>query len=211
MGHGDGVGQLRALSQVGEHRLHVLTSPDHKVPALAPRGDHSHRHGLTHNELGNRAVQVGVHAPTESSIGADYQNSNPLDRPYLKEGMHHVGVVSRLGGQVSDHVLNFFRKRPPLGYRLLRPAHLGRGDQGHGVGNLAGVFHAADAAAYVSYTGHFILGLGLSCVLRQPYDPGHSLGIEPRLGLVSDLGQLGFQLGRQVAGLGDCRADVRVS
>jgi len=90
----------------------------------------------------------------ETPVRAYDQDSNPLQGLYPQQGVDDGVIVGRLGRKVGNDPLNFLGKGAPLGNRRLSPPHFRGGDQRHGIGYLASVLHAADAAPKVLYAGH---------------------------------------------------------
>ncbi len=153
-GDGSGVRKGRTVAQVGEHRLHVLPVAEHEIAAFPPGDDEPDRNRLAQDELGHPPVEVGVQAAAQPPIRGDGQHSHPLERPDLKQGMDRCLLLPGLGRQVGDDCLDFLGVGAPLQHRRLGAAHLGGGDQGHGVGDLAGVLHTTHAPSNISNGWH---------------------------------------------------------
>ncbi|MDT4866763.1 hypothetical protein FQZ97_1016380 [compost metagenome] len=102
--------------------------------------------GLQLLELGRQGPQhVGVHAAAQSLVGRHNDKTGGFGIVDLHEGVRVLGVSA---AQVAGDLAHLFRVRPGRTHAVLRLAHFGGGDHLHGFGDLLGVLHRFDLAAY---------------------------------------------------------------
>ena len=106
----------------------------------------------------------------QAAVRRDGQKANPVHRTNFEQGMQRLAVLGGLGGQVRDYLVDFLGIGATLQHRILGAAHLGGGNQRHGVGYLARILHAADSSPYVAYAWHAILFFNPP---RPPTPPGN--------------------------------------
>ena len=153
-GDGGGVGQGDAVAEVGEDGLDGVGVADEEVAALASDDDAADGGRVVQDELGDAAVDGGVHSAGEAPVGGYDDHTDAADRAHLQQRVGGVVIAGGLGGQEGDDLVDFFGVGAAVGYRQLGAAHFGGRNQRHRIGDFAGVFHAADAAADVSNAGH---------------------------------------------------------
>ena len=152
-GNGQGILHHRPVAQIGKDRQQILAVAGHKIPPLAPQGNAPHRSRLLQDELGRLPIDGRVHSAGQAPVGSDDQQPDPMNRPHRQQGMQSPFLL-RLRRQMGDDFLNLLGVGPALHRGILRPPHFRGGNQRHGIGHLAGVFHAADPPPDVPYTWH---------------------------------------------------------
>eukprot|EP01139_Manchomonas_bermudensis_P015851 Amastigsp_a511200_9.p3 type:complete len:207 gc:universal Amastigsp_a511200_9:791-1411(+) len=149
--HLDGADQLvqvRLVTELGHVRDHLGADAVQKTQALVADG---HSLGIFTGSLqfleldGHRAQHVGVQAAAQTLIGRHHDET----RCFGVVGRHErVGVLGVGLGQVGRDVADLVAVRTGSTHPFLRLAHLGGRHHFHGFGDLLGVLHRLDLAAY---------------------------------------------------------------
>jgi hypothetical protein len=133
------------VSEVGEDCLDVLATIDHEVSALFAGGYDVGLGALVKDELGSFAIDAGVEATGQASVGSDVDYGEVVYVPVSKDGMQVVFFVG-LGGQIGEEGVYVIVIGTASQGHLLGTPHFGCGDHGHSLGDLGCIFDATDAS-----------------------------------------------------------------
>ena len=139
---------MRRVTQRRGAGHHLGVDAVEEAQALVANGDGfcADAFGLQVLELAReRAQDVGVHATAQTFVGRDDDKTGGLGVVGLHE---RVRVLRIRTAQVAGDLAHLFCVRAGRAHALLRLAHFGCGHHFHGFGDLLGVFHRFDLAAY---------------------------------------------------------------
>ena len=139
---------MRRVAQMRHMRNHPGTDAVQETEALVADGNRLRRHAcaLQFAQLGGDAAQhIGVQSATQTLVGRHDNEAGVLRLVLLHERVRVFRVgLAEVGGNVAD----LLAVRTGGAHALLRLAHLGCGHHFHGLGDLLGVLHRFDLAAY---------------------------------------------------------------
>ena len=98
-----------------------------------------------------RFDDVRIESAAEALVGGNHNHLNPLAAPVLQQRMRLALGACHEAVQDGENLLGV---RPRAHHAFLSATQLGRRDHFHGLRDLLGVFHRADAAANVENVGH---------------------------------------------------------